>query len=271
MTGSASILADAAESVLHVVAVAFAAFGFRLSQRPPTNRFHYGYEKIAFFSAGFEGAMIIVAAVLIIVEAGGKWLHGFELQRLGIGTIAVLGAGITNAALGGFLVHRGRASHSIILEANGKHVLTDSWTSFGVVVGLVLVQITGWKDFDPLFAILVALNILWSGGKLVKRSVAGLMDYADPAVEAELQAQFQQITSRLGIVYHGVRFRDTGGHVHAEAHLLFPFDMPVGEAHRLATLLEEELSGALQRPVQILTHLEAIEDHREVHRDRHKG
>ena len=182
LTGSAAILSDAAESVIHVVAVGFAAFSLRLSTRPADDRFHYGYERITFFSAGFEGAMIILAAVYIIIAAIEKWRAGLHLQNLGWGTLFVLAASVINALLGWYLVRTGRKNHSLILEANGKHVLTDSWTSFGVVAGLGLVLATGWKPFDPLCAIVVAVNILWSGGHLVWRSVRGLMDYSDPEV-----------------------------------------------------------------------------------------
>ena len=180
LTGSAAILSDAAESVIHVVAVAFAAFSLRLSTRPADERFRYGYERITFFSAGFEGAMIILAAIFIIAAAVQKWLAGLQLQNLGMGALFVLAASLINAGLGWYLVRTGRRTHSLILEANGKHVLTDSWTSFGVVGGLALVLLTGWKPFDPLCAIAVAINILWSGGHLVWRSATGLMDYADP-------------------------------------------------------------------------------------------
>lgn len=133
MTGSAAILSDAAESVIHVVAVAFAAFSLRLSTKPAAPQFLYGYERITFFSAGFEGAMIVLAAIFILYAAVEKWMAGLQLENLGAGTLVVLAAGVLNAGLGWYLVRMGRRSRSLILEANGKHVLTDSWMSFGVV------------------------------------------------------------------------------------------------------------------------------------------
>ena len=136
MTGSAAILSDAAESVIDVVAVAFAAFSLRLSTKPAKPSFLYGYERITFFSAGFEGAMIVLAAIFILYAAIEKWLTGLRLENLGSGTALVLTAGMLNAGLGWYLIRTGRRSHSLILEANGKHVITDSWTSFGVVAGL---------------------------------------------------------------------------------------------------------------------------------------
>jgi len=140
ITGSAAILSDALESVVHVVAVGFAAFSLWLSMRPATKRFHYGYERISFFSAGFEGAMIIVAAIAIIAVAVQKWIAGLSLEQLGFGTWLVAGAGALNGALGWYLIYTGKSTGSLILVANGKHVLTDCWTSAGLGVGLLLVH-----------------------------------------------------------------------------------------------------------------------------------
>lgn len=269
ITGSAAILSDAAESVIHVVAVAFAAFSLGVSTRPADNRFQYGYERITFFSAGFEGAMIIFAAVAIIWMAIHKWLHGLQLERLGSGTLLILAASVINAVLGYYLLRTGRRTRSLILEANGKHVLTDSWTSFGVVGGLCLVLLTGWKPFDPIFAIAVALNIIWSGGKLVLRSVRGLMDYADPATEKALRSKIDALCAEMGVQYHGLRFRVAGYTLHADLHLLFPYGVSVGEAHVRATQLEEKLAHGLDFPVQVTTHLEAVENHAAVHGKAH--
>lgn len=269
LTGSAAILSDASESVIHVVAVAFAAFSLWLSTRPANHRFLYGYERITFFSAGFEGAMIILAAVAIVYASIEKWIRGLQIENLGLGTLLVLIASIINAILGWYLVRTGRKNNSLILEANGKHVLTDSWTSFGVVGGLCLVLITGWKPFDPLFAIAVAINILWSGGHLVWRSARGLLDYSDPSVGRELREKLDALCNELGLRYHGVRFRTTGYRLMVELHLLFPSDSSVGEAHRLATLLEERLPDTLGTPAEVITHLESAEDHAEVHRQDH--
>ena len=269
LTGSSAILADAAESVVHVVAITFAAFSLRLSIKPAAPNFLYGYERISFFSAGFEGAMIVLAAIAIIVTAIREWLAGLQLQNLGVGTILVLAAALINAVLGWYLVRTGRRVQSLILEANGKHVLTDSWTSFGVIVGLVLVLLTRWMPFDPLIAILVALNILWSGGHLIWQSAQGLLDYSDPNAGREIREKLDAICSDLGVGYHGVRFRTTGYRQLIEVHLLFPRDTPVGDAHRLATALEERLPAQLTMPAEVMTHLESHEDHEEVHHREH--
>jgi len=269
MTGSAAILSDAAESVIHVVAVAFAAFSLRLSTKPAKPGFLYGYERITFFSAGFEGAMIVLAAIFILYAAIEKWLRGLQLENLRAGTLLLLAAGVLNAGLGWYLIRMGRRTNSLILEANGKHVLTDSWTSFGVVVGLGLVMLTNWKPFDPLLAIAVAINILWAGGHLVWRSAVGLLDHSDPEIGREIRGKLDALCSELGLQYHGVRYRTTGYRQLIEVHLLFPHSMAVGEAHRLATLLEERLPPELSVPAEVFTHLESEEDHAAVHTKEH--
>lgn len=269
MTHSAAIFSDAAESVVHVIAVVFAAFSLRLSTKSASPQFLYGYERITFFSAGFEGAMIIVAAVAILIEAIRKWIAGLQLEHLGTGALLVLVAGILNAGLGYYLLRMGRRTNSLILESDGKHVLTDSWTSFGVVVGLGLVLITHWKPFDPLVAIAVAANILWSGGHLVWRSAVGLLDYSDPKAGRRIRDKLDAICSELSIEYHGVRFRTTGYRQIIEVHLLFPHSTSVSEAHRLATILEERLPAELGMPEEVMTHLESLEDHADVHTQEH--
>ena len=269
VTGSAAILSDFAESVVHVIAVAFAAFSLRLSAKPAVPTFLYGYERITFFSAGFEGAMIIVAALWILIEAIQKWMAGLRLEHLGRGSLLLLGAGLLNAWLGWYLLHVGKRSHSLILEADGKHVLTDSLTSFGVVAGLGLVMLTGWKPFDPLIAIAVALNILWSGGRLAWRSAVGLLDYSDPGTGKQIRGKLDAICNELGLHYHGVRYRTTGYRQIIEVHLLFPHATAVGEAHRLATALEERLPVELAMPAEVITHLESLEDHADVHSREH--
>jgi len=269
MTHSAAIFSDAAESVIHVIAVGFASFSLRLSAKPASSQFLYGYERITFFSAGFEGAMIVVAAIAILFESIRRWIAGLRLEHLGTGVLLVLMAGILNAGLGYYLLRTGRRTNSLILEANGTHVLTDSWTSFGVVGGLGLVLLTHWKPFDPLVAIAVAANILWSGGHLVWRSAVGLLDYSDPQAGRKIRDKLDVICSELNIQYHGVRFRTTGYRQIIEVHLLFPRLTSVSEAHRLATILEERLPAELGMPAEIMTHLESLEDHADVHREQH--
>ena len=269
ITHSAAIFSDAAESVVHVIAVAFASFSLRLSTRSASSQFLYGYERITFFSAGFEGGMIVVAAIAILYESGRKWITGLQIEHLGAGALLIMLAGTLNAGLGYYLLRVGRRTNSLILEADGKHVLTDSWTIFGVVGGLGLVLLTHWKPFDPLVAIAVAANILWSGGRLVWRSAVGLMDYSDPTTGRKIREKLDAICSELSIEYHGVRFRTTGYRQIIEVHLLFPRLTSVTEAHRLATILEERLPTELGMPAEVTTHLESVEDHADVHREEH--
>lgn len=266
ITGSAAILSDAMESVIHVVAVAFAAWSLRLSFQPATARYPYGLERMSFFSAGFEGAMIVVAALAIIYEAVHDLIAGPQLRQLGIGTAVVTGAAAINGLLGWYLIRTGRRTQSLILEANGKHVLTDSWTSLGVIVGLCLVLVTGWTPFDPLCAIAVALNILYSGGLLMLRSARGLLDYADPAIETRLREQLDTLAATEGAEWHELRFRETGGRLLVEVHLLFPWEEPLGNAHASATRIEAAVARAFEQRVEMVTHLEAVEDHDGIHR-----
>ena len=269
MTHSVAIFSDAAESVIHVIAVGFASFSLRLSLRPASHHFLYGYERITFFSAGFEGALIVAAAIAILFESIHEWISGLQLQHLGSGVVLILIAGILNGGLGYYLIRTGRRTNSLILEADGKHVLTDSWTSFGVVVGLALVLMTHWKPFDPLVAIVVAINILWSGGRLVWQSAVGLLDYSDPRTGRRIRERLDAICSELNIQYHGVRFRTTGYRQIIEVHLLFPRLTSVSEAHRMATVLEERLPLDLGFPAEVITHLECVEDHADVHHHEH--
>ncbi len=268
LTGSAAILSDAAESIIHVIAVAFATYSLRLSMRPASDRFLFGYEKISFFSAGFEGALIAVAAIVIIATAIEQWVTGLEIQKLGVGTALVVIISVVNLGLGLYLVRTGKQEHNIILEANGKHVLTDSWTSFGVILGLVLVLVTGWKPFDPICAIIVALNLFWSGTKLVTRSVKGLLDYADPQIYAQLQERLESACREFSVQFHELRLRSTGKRILAEVHLLFPASMTIGEAHTIATRIEEYLEKGFSQPIEITTHLESLEDHETIHTGR---
>lgn len=265
ITGSAAILSDAAESVIHIFAVSFAALSLHLVSKPPRSESPYGYDRMAFLSAGFEGGMIIVAAIWIVTTAVQKWIAGIQLSQLGVGMAAVLIASVVNLALGWHLVRTGRKHHSMILEANGMHVLTDSWTSFGVVAGLVMVMLTGWKPFDPICAIAVALNILWSGGQLVRRSFRGLMDLPDPIRGEELNRSVQTACVEVEAGYHRLRFRDTGRHVIVSLHLLFPFSLSLGEAHRRATIFERRLAQQLPYPIEVVSHLESQEDHDTTH------
>lgn len=265
LTGSAAILSDAAESVVHVVAVGFAFYSLRLSYKPADEDHHYGHDKISFFSAGFEGSMIVIAALYIIYEAIHKWVGGLALENLGIGTLITALAALINGFLGYYLLRMGKNRHSIVLEANGRHVLTDCWTSLGVLVGLGLTMTTGWLPWDPIFAILVAINILISGAGLIRRSLGGLMDRADPAVHRQLVAILDEETAARNILYHDLRHRCLGDMHWVEVHLLFPKNTSIQHAHQMATAIENVIQEKLEPGAYVSTHLESIEDHASVH------
>jgi cation diffusion facilitator family transporter len=265
-TGSAAILSDAAESVVHVFAVGFAAYSLWLSRRPPDESHPYGHEKIAFFSAGVEGALIVAAAAYIIYAAVSKWIAGLALQNLSTGTLLVAAAGAINGALGGFLVWKGKRTGSLVLVANGRHVLTDVWTSAGVVAGLLLTALTKWLPLDPIVAILVATNIVWSGVQLVRRSIGGLMDEGDAELESAIAKTLDEETRARGLRYHELRYRSTGTSVWVELHLLFPPAMSLREAHERATDLERAFVERLPVQVKVITHLEPAAGHDDAHR-----
>jgi cation diffusion facilitator family transporter len=265
LTGSAAILSDAAESIVHVAAVSFAFYSLRLSQKPADLGHLYGHAKISFFSAGFEGAMIILAALYIAFEAIRGWIRGPELNHVGVGTLLTVLAMAINGVLGLFLVWTGKRRNSLILTANGKHVLTDFWTSLGVVIGLCLVLLTGWSPWDPIAALVVATNILVSGIGLIRQSVGGLMDVADPQYHQQVVRLLDRETVRYGITHHDVRHRSLGDIHWVDVHLLFPGSMPVSAAHRIATSIENTVGPALSPPACVTTHLEAFEDHDVVH------
>jgi cation diffusion facilitator family transporter len=261
ITGSAAILSDAAESVVHVFAVGFASFSLWLSQQPPDQSHPYGHDKISYFSAGMEGGLIIIAALFIIYSAIEKWVMGLSLVNLSSGTWLVAGAATVNGLLGGFLYWKGKKTGSIILTANGLHVFTDVWTSLGVVVGLILTIVTGWLPFDPIVAILAALNILWSGGHLIRRSVGGLMDEGDRDLEKAIDAVLREETGRRNVSFHQLRYRTSGTTLWVELHLLFQPGILLEEAHRLASEIEAAVLQRLPVSLHIVTHLEPVDKH----------
>jgi cation diffusion facilitator family transporter len=270
MTGSAAILSDAAESILHVAAVGFAAYSLWLSFRPMDRDHLYGHDKIQYFSAGFEGGMIVLAALFIIYAAADNWIVGLKPRNLGGGMIVIVAAALINGLLGWYLIWIGRRSRSLILVANGHHVLTDFYTSAGVIIGLVLVLWTGKWQFDPLCAILVALNILWAGIKLIREAFGGLMDEADPEITRQAKEILDRQVASLGCSYHGLRQRRTGNTLWIELHLIFDGGLSLSEAHARATRVENAIEQSFQgSSVQVTTHLEAAQDHARVHRHDH--
>lgn len=270
LTGSTAILSDAAESVIHIIGVGFAVFSLWYSFQPADEEHTYGHHKINYFSAGFEGALIILAAIYIIYISINRLIVGIEISNLGQGTLFTFAASVINLILGGYIVWKGKKTNSIILIANGKHVLTDSWTSFGVVGGLLLTWLTGWLPFDPIVAIAVALNILWSGGKLVRQSIGGLMDEVDKNTANSIRTILNKEVVGKNMEYHQLRLRESGNIVWIEFHLLFPKGTLLDDAHNIATELESTIKKNLKTQANIITHLEPLELHDEIHIESHK-
>src|ERR1035441_2911056 len=247
-----------------VVPHIFAAYSLKLSYKPADESHLYGHAKISYFSAGFEGAMIILAALYIIYESVHKWLTGLSLENLGFGVVLTAAAVVINGALGAYLVWLGRRKNSIILQANGKHVLTDCWTSLAVLVGLGLVLVTRWLPFDPICGIIMACNILISGIGLIKSAAAGLMDKADPETQKKLIDILTRETEKHGLTYHGLLHRNLGDAHRVAVHLVFPADTLLAQAHREATRIEQFIQESLEPRAYVTTHLECASDHDEL-------
>ena len=257
LTGSSAILSDALESVIHLVATGIAAFSLWYAARPADPRHPYGHGKVAYFSAGFEGALILMAAVIIGVEAVRALLAGPELQRLGTGLLITAALAAVNAGLGYWLIRTGRQTGSVVLVANGQHVLTDMWTSLGVLVGVGLVWATGLVWLDPVVALLAGANIAYSAAKLMREAASGLMDSADAADTARLTAALDAAVAARAIAgYHQLRHRRANDGAFAEVHLLFPDGMALSEAHHRATEVEAALRIALGGDALVTSHLE---------------
>lgn len=256
ITGSSAIYSDAAESVTHVIAVGFAAWALRLSHKPSDDTHHFGHDKVAFISSGFEGAMISAAALLIAYEAVHQMFAGVEIASMGIGMILTGAAAVVNLLLGGALLRVGKKRRSAVLRANGEHVLADVWTSGGVLAALALVHFTGWGGWDPIFALLAAAKLLWTGARLMRESFGGLMDEADLAIEKELRDCLDAGCEERGLSYHNLRHRHSGRTHWVEFHLVFPDEYGLQEAHEIATDLEGKAAALLGPDVRVISHLE---------------
>lgn len=268
ITGSVALLGDAAESVVHVFAVGFALFALHVTLKPADQSHPYGHAKIAFFSSGFEGAMILMASIFVGLEAARDIASGQpRIQSPVIALWITAVVVVTTGVLGLHLLRLGKRTRSIVLEANGKHVLTDCYTSIGVLVGLFLTWLTGWNYWDPVCALLVALNMFCGGINLVWRSFNGLMDRADPSITRQLTASIERETSARGLDFHAMRHRDLGDSHWVDMHLLFPANVSLRDAHRTATEIERAIAASFDHPLQLTTHLESLDDHDMLHRN----
>ncbi len=261
LTGSVGLLSDAVESVVNLVAAFVALAALHVAARPPDADHNFGHAKAEYFAAAIEGLMILVAAVLIVWSAVERFLSPRPLENVDVGLAVSMAATAINLAVGLLLVRAGRRHRSITLVADGKHLLTDVWTSVGVVIGVLLVHFTGWLRLDPLLALLVGANIIWTGARLVRDSVDGLMDKAlDPAVQAQLATVLESL-SHDDVHFHAVRTRQAGQRYFVAMHVLVPGSWTVQQGHDLLEHIEERLREEFGH-IDVDTHLEPIEDPR---------
>jgi cation diffusion facilitator family transporter len=256
LTASSAILSDALESIINVVASSFALWSIYLASQPPDPNHPYGHGKIEYFSAGFEGALIILAAIGIIYEAWPRLLHPRELPHLGRGLLLISVTSAVNLILGLVLLRVGRRTRSLILTADGKHVLTDVFTTAGVLAGLAVALVTGWYWLDGVVACLVALNILVTGGKLVRESFAGLMNESDPKLLEEISSTLTKHRQDNWIDIHKLRAWRSGDRVHLDFHLIMPRDLTLDEGHHEVKQLETILQNHFPGPADILIHVD---------------
>lgn len=259
LTGSVGLLSDALESVVNLLAAIFALYALSLAARPPDEEHAYGHGKVEYFSSGFEGALILIAAASIAWTAVRRFLHPTPIVDAWLGIAISLAASVINFAAARVLAQAGRRYDSITLEADAKHLMTDVWTSVGVVAGVGAAAATGWARLDPLIAILVAANVIRSGIDLLRRSTLGLLDTGLPE---PLRARIVEILDNHragGVEYHAIRTRQAGARRFVSFHILVPGDWTVQRGHDLLEEIEEEIRATIPNST-IFTHLEPLED-----------
>lgn len=261
LTGSVGLLSDAAESVVNLVAAIAALVALKVALKPPDHNHHFGHSKAEYFSAALEGIMIFVAAAIILVTSVERFLNPQPLENLGIGLAVSVVASVINGLVAWVLIRAGRKHRSITLTADGRHLLTDVWTSVGVVVGVGLVAVTGWERLDAVVAFAVGVNILLTGWHLIATSTAGLMDVSLPE---EDNVRIQEILDRWTseeVQFHAVRTREAGHRRFMEMHLLVPGAWSVKQGHDLSEDVIDSLLEAYP-DLRVSCHLEPIEDPR---------
>ncbi len=256
LTHSAAILSDAMESIVHIVATSMAFYSVIVSHRPADDSHPFGHGKVEFFSAGVEGMLIVIAGVAIIFESARGIIFGRELVALDVGLLLTLAASVINLLLGFYLIRRGKATSSLTLVADGKHVLTDSYTSFAVVAGIGAVMLTGWEILDSIVAIGVALNILLSGYHLVRVSVGGLMDESDRETLERVVTIINKQRTPAWIGLHSLRVMRSGRLHHVNFHLTIPFYWNVQKAHVFEHEVSDTITSGLDNQAQVLVHLD---------------
>ncbi|BBD58934.1 cation diffusion facilitator family transporter [Nostoc sp. HK-01] len=259
LTGSVGLLSDAIESCVNLVAALVALWALTYAAKPADAEHTFGHSKAEYFSSGAEGALIIVAAISIALEAWGRLLHPEPLTQLGLGLVLSLLATAVNGAVAVVLLKAGKRLRSITLRADAHHLLTDVWTSGGVILGIFLVQVTGWLILDPIIALLVAVNIIWAGFNLLRETFSGLLDTALPKEEQEIIRQIFSEYEHQNIQFHAMRSRLAGTRRFISFHVLVPGAWSVRQGHDLCEEIELKIIQALPGS-SIITHLEPVED-----------
>jgi len=269
VTGSTTALSDAAESIIHVIAVGFVYYGLLLSTKPADEKHLYGHERVEFLSVGIEGSVIILAGVTIIWQSISNYLYGYNLQELMSGVYLIGTAGLINLALGSYLVKVGRRENNMMVISNGKHTLTDVWTSAGAVATLLIIKFTDFLFLDSLVAGLLAFYIIFEGFKLLRYSVDGLMDSRNPKVDGAIRSALSDELPGSMLSVHNLRHRTTGNTTWIELHAVFKEKVSLKKAHDDATLLEKRLIDAITGDVMVTIHLEPEGEHEDVHHSLH--
>ncbi len=260
LTGSVGLFSDALESIINLVAAVFALWMLTVASRPPDEGHEFGHTKAEYFSGAVEGSLIGMAALSIGWAAIQRLFDPQPIENAGIGLAISTAASLINLFVGRILIKKGREHRSITLEADGKHLMTDVLTSAGVIVGVLAVSLTGWLQLDPIIALAVAANILWSGFNVVKRSAEGLMDSAiDTEHREKIEAVLERYCAERGIEYHALRTRSSGARYFASVHILVPGEWSVKQGHDLADEFEDDVRKALPGTV-IITHIEPLDD-----------
>lgn len=259
VTGSVGLLSDALESFVNLGAALLALWMLRVAVVPPNEKHPFGYGKAEYFSAVVEGALIVVAALAIVATALPRLIEPQPIEDFGVGVVVSLVATAVNLGVALALLRASKRHQSVALEADAHHLLTDVWTSIGIVAGVGAIAFTGWLILDPLIAITVAVYIVWTGVGVIRRSILGLLDRSLPEGELQDIRAILEPYKLRGLDYHALRTRRAGRLRLAELHLLVPGAMSVREGHRLADEIEGKIRAALPGTA-VLTHLEPIED-----------
>jgi cation diffusion facilitator family transporter len=259
LTGSVGLLSDAVESLVNLAGAMMALWMLTIAARPPDDTHSFGHNKAEYFSSAVEGGLILAAAAAIAYAAIQRLIDPQPLEQVGIGLLVSVIASTINFIVSRILMKAGKANNSITLEADAQHLMTDVWTSVGVIGAVALVAATGWLRLDPIIALIVAANIVWTGFNLIRRSIAGLMDVVLPGHELEAIEQVMADYRKKGVEFHALRTRQSANRRFLAVHMLVPGDWSVHDAHHLAEDFEHDVVKVLGE-ANIVTHLEPIED-----------